>query len=111
VIHFEDYSPDELMQIAESMIEKQSLKITKEAKGVLQKQFNQMQTDKNRPDQSVRGGAGGGNGRAVRNMVEKATRAQAVRLAQFKQTLQHDQLRDLVASDFEVKTHQLLWGW
>jgi stage V sporulation protein K len=104
VIHFEDYSPKELMQIAESMIDKQSLKITGDAKHVLQTQFDRMQEDKGKPGASVRGGVGGGNGRAVRNIVEKATRAQAVRLAQFKQTLQHDQLRDLVASDFEVST-------
>ena len=104
VIHFEDYTASEHMQIAELMVEKQDLKLTPGAKEVLKQRFKTMtQPATNiKGNGSIRGRQGGGNGRAVRNMVEKAMRNQAVRLAQFKNTIHKDQLRDLVASDFEV---------
>lgn len=71
-ILFEDYTIDELVQIAELMVERREYKMSKAAKAKL---YNLLSL-KRRAD-----GDHSGNARLVRNMIEKAIRKQAVRLS------------------------------
>lgn len=70
-IVFKDYSIEELIQIAELMVEKREYKLSKSAKSKL---FNILAL-KRRQD-----GNHSGNARLVRNLIEKSIRKQAVRL-------------------------------
>merc|ERR1712072_1207530 len=70
---FEDYSEEELMQIAEKMLLDDVLVLSHSATQALQQLLQKL----------VRTGGGGrenGNGRAVRNLLERAKRKMAVRL-------------------------------
>ena len=82
VILFEDYCVSELMQIAQVLIGKQHLNMTPEAEATLQKKLQSM------VDLATQGDSReNGNGRAVRNIVEQAMRAQALRLSSDKSTM------------------------
>ncbi len=70
-IVFQDYSIEELIKIAELMVEKREYKLSKSAKSKL---FNILSL-KRRQD-----GNHSGNARLVRNLIEKSIRKQAVRL-------------------------------
>ena len=92
-IHFDDYKVDELTQIALKMLEKQSLLLSEEARDAMHTRFTDLASLEGRHN---------GNGRAVRNIIERAVRSQAVRLSQVKKgTIRGDQLRLLEAGDFE----------
>ena len=91
VILFEDYNVAELMQIATGFLGKQHLTMTPEATASLEAKLAAMV---NAPDVQ------NGNGRAVRNMVEQAMRAQALRLADDQATLRPSELSKLSAEDF-----------
>ena len=72
VIAFDDYTVDELEEIARAMLAKASMRLDDGAERALREHLERV----------VRaGGAESGNGRAVRNIVERALRAQALRLA------------------------------
>jgi SpoVK/Ycf46/Vps4 family AAA+-type ATPase len=71
-IEFPDYSADELYQIALKMIDAKGFRIVEEAKVVLREQLEWMR--KTATEHS-------GNGRMVRNLVEKILRNQSVRVA------------------------------
>lgn len=70
--HFEDYSIDELMQIASVHYEKEMLKMDDSAKQFLQKYLSSLIQNKNKHF---------GNARVVRKIVEESTRKQHLRLA------------------------------
>jgi len=91
VILFEDYNVAELLEIASGFLSKQCLKMTEEATAMLAKKLTAMVEA---PDVQ------NGNGRAVRNMVEQAMRAQALRLADDRATLRPAELSLLTAADF-----------
>jgi SpoVK/Ycf46/Vps4 family AAA+-type ATPase len=73
--YFEDYKPEELLQIFQGICQKQHYRITTEAKDKLLQQFTKLYNEK---DQNF------GNGRLVRNMFEKIIERQANRLVKLK---------------------------
>ena len=92
VILFGDYNVAELMHIATGFLGKQHLTMTDEATETLNKKLGAM---------VVADDVQNGNGRAVRNMVEQAMRAQALRLAENdKATMKPSELSVLHAGDF-----------
>jgi AAA+ superfamily predicted ATPase len=93
VINFEDYTREELMAIAVGIVKKTGLNLTDGAKECLMVNFQAMMDSKER----------NGNGRTVRNIIERAMRAQAVRLGQTHKTLKAGELCDLIADDFDGK--------
>lgn len=72
IIHFDDYSADELLRIAISIAHKQDYRIDELAYPSLLAYFSKVQANKDVPS---------GNGRLARNLVEKAILQQAKRLA------------------------------
>merc|ERR1711908_90425 len=70
---FEDYSEEELMQIAEKMLLDDVLMLSMSATQKLQKMLHKLVS-------TGGGGRENGNGRAVRNLLERAKRKMAVRL-------------------------------
>ena len=89
--HLQDYTADELMDIAAGMLEEEKLELDDDARGRLGEIFAAMATVHDRQN---------GNGRAVRNLLERAKRAQALRLmaVQGKKTV--EQLSTLTGDDF-----------
>ena len=95
-IRFDDYSADELEQIARGMLAKASMELDGAAEGAMRAHFDAI---------AAAGGKESGNGRAVRNVVERALRAQALRLAscgadEMDGTIKPDELCRLTADDF-----------
>lgn len=84
-IEFNDYSVDELMQIAKMMVEKRQYKFSQDAlikfERLLQNSKNDINYDKL------------GNARLVRNIIEKALRRQALRLVSQKRISREDLLQ------------------
>ena len=70
--HFEDFQPDELLAIFKSMAEKNQFRLTEEAEAKLERYFDFIFRSK---DDNF------GNARLVRNLFEKVTSQQALRLA------------------------------
>ncbi len=68
-IHFPDYTPDELMQIAEMMVDKQGYELSDEASEAFQ-EYLERRVDQPRF----------AHGRSVRNAIERARMRQALRL-------------------------------
>lgn len=68
---FEDYTLEELIQIAEKFVRDKEYTITPEAKSYLYRILSGMR---------IRGDLESGNARSVRNLLERAIRSQAVRL-------------------------------
>jgi stage V sporulation protein K len=92
---FEDYSEEELMQIAEKMLLDDVLVLSADATKALQQILHKLVN-------SSGGGRENGNGRAVRNVLELAKRRMAVRL-QEKDGRKHSKsdLCTIEAADFE----------
>ncbi len=91
-VPFADYTPDELLQITHHMAGEKHLAL---ANGVDEKLLPLYRDAGRNPDF--------GNGRYVRNMLEKATMRQASRLlASNDGSFTDDALRTLVAEDFEA---------
>ena len=91
-LHFADYSPAELMKIAEAVLEPQRMKLGDGARELLVSHFEAEKANRE-PD------AKGSNGRGVRNLLEAAKRAQALRLADVKGAKTVDDLTTLTAED------------
>ena len=91
VIQFDDYEVTELEQIAGGMLAKASMRLDDGAKAAMRKTFEAI---------VKAGGKESGNGRAVRNVVEKALRAQAMRLAGLESTMSPAELSLLIERDF-----------
>lgn len=91
-VPFADYSADELLQILELMAEKQSMKL---GDGVNEKLIPILETASKDPDF--------GNGRYMRNLLEKARMKQSSRiLAKDIEKVTNDELTTLIADDFET---------
>lgn len=75
-IHFEDYTPEQLLEIFEKMSKKMKLILTEEAK---QKLIEIFQNEYEKRDEKF------GNARFVRNLFEKVYRNQANRLVQLSE--------------------------
>lgn len=74
-LDFPDYTPQELLQIAELMFTKRQYRLTAEARDAFLKKI----------EEKLRAEPIPGNARTVRNMVEKAIRQQAIRLVGCRQ--------------------------
>ena len=91
-VPFSDYDPDELMQILGLMAEKNSITLDPDVKDKL---FPILSAAGRKPDF--------GNGRYVRNMLEKARMKQAGRLlAMDINSVTNEQVSHLIADDFEA---------
>jgi len=97
-IEFNDYSVDELMQIAKMMVEKRQYKFSQDAlikfERLLQSSKNDINYDKL------------GNARLVRNIIEKALRRQALRLVSQKRISREDLLQIKPEDISEVQINQ-----
>merc|ERR550532_1644302 len=99
VLEFDDYSPEELLDIAEQMLLQDVLVLSPEAGERLREVLQQVVAGP-----AVRSGdsRANGNGRAVRNILERAKRAQAVRLQQRGPGRRsQEELCTLLPSDFD----------
>ena len=91
-LHFADYTAPELMKIAEAALEPQKMKLGEGAAELLATHF-ETEIATRAPEQK------GSNGRGVRNLLEAAKRAQALRLAEVKAPKTLDDLTTLTAAD------------
>ena len=91
-IPFEDYSSRELCEIATLIASEKGLILTEEALGKLERNFEEACKSSDF-----------GNGRYVRNMIEKAKMAQANRLmAMNMDDIRDEDIRTLCADDIEI---------
>ena len=97
-LEFNDYSVDELMQIAKMMVEKRQYQFSPDAlikfERLLQNSKNDINYDKL------------GNARLVRNIIEKALRRQALRLVNQKRISREDLLQIKPEDISEVPMNQ-----
>jgi len=97
-IDFPDYNLDELLQIADLMLEKREYKLTCEARLIL----------KNIIEKKLKAGhEHHGNARMVRNLIEKAIRLQAVRLLEKEDNLTRNDLV-LITKDDLIEASQTI---
>lgn len=87
VIHFDDYSVDEMYQIAQITAKSKGYKIADSCKDVLLHAFEKHQ---------IKGRNDNGNGRLVRNMLEQAILSQSQRISKNPE----DDMELLIPSDF-----------
>jgi len=90
-IEFPDYSADELMHIADVMLNSEMMQLSPAARDALMTIFVCMATVHDREN---------GNGRAVRNLLERAKRAQALRLMELGGKRTREELTLLTEEDF-----------
>ena len=91
-VPFDDYNVDELCSIADLISKKKGLILAEDARGKLHDVFRIALKDSDF-----------GNGRYVRNVIEKAKMAQASRLvASDYNHINSDDVRTIVASDIEM---------
>lgn len=89
-IEFPDYTPDELLAIAELMVRKRQYRLSGEAQELLTKYLREASLDV----------VSTGNARFVRNLIEKAIRRQAVRLVR-SGSMRREDLMTLATEDLE----------
>merc|ERR1719456_1723340 len=94
-IEFPDYSLEQLMQIAERMLLQECMMLSMDGGPKLQRLLKALMS-------RMKGG-GMGNGRAVRNLLEKAKRRQALRLQNVPGKKGKDDLCQLTAADFDER--------
>lgn len=97
-IEFNDYSVDELMEIAKMMVEKRRSKFSPEALITFERLLQNSKSDRNYDKL--------GNARLVRNMIEKALRRQALRLVNQKRISREDLLQIKPEDISEVPMNQ-----
>lgn len=90
-IEFPDYTPSELLEIAELMLKKRQYRFTPEAREAFYRRI----------EEAVRSEPIPGNARTVRNMVEKAIRRQALRLVS-KTTATMDELMTITVAEVNL---------
>ncbi len=90
IILFEDYSPEELMAIFESICQEYCLKMVEPTRDYVRSYFQKC---------SQKAGKGFANARSVRNFFEYALTNQANRLAQIDEPLTDDMLLTLLPED------------
>lgn len=93
VFQFPDYRPEQLMAIAEKMAAEKEYKFSKEAKMKLREHFTRVREGNYQTFS---------NGRYVRNLIEKATRAQAVRLLN-DSNYKYEELLMIESKDIQFK--------
>jgi len=98
VIEFADYTADELMLIADAMLKDEMLELDERARAALSHIFDQMAQVHDREN---------GNGRAVRNLLERAKRSQAMRLMAVAGRKSKADLMLLTESDFSESIREL----
>ena len=91
-IEFEDYSAEELMAITLSMLGVEMLELSAGAREALMSIYTIMASVHDREN---------GNGRTVRNLLERAKRAQALRLMELGGRRTREELTLLTDADFE----------
>ena len=91
-IDFPDYTADELMQITEHFLGEEMLNLSEDAREALTSMYTIMATVHDREN---------GNGRAVRNLLERAKRSQALRLMELGGKRTREELSLLTHEDFE----------
>ena len=91
-IVFSDFSADELMRITETFLGEELLKLSPDAREALTTIYTIMASVHDREN---------GNGRAVRNLLERAKRSQALRLMELGRKATRDELSILTMDDFE----------
>lgn len=96
-IDFPDYHPDELLAIAHKMISAKGFHITEAARKVLHEQVQVAHKTAT---------ANSGNGRMIRNMVEKILRNQSARIASMDNVTLHG-LTEITPDDIEPATQGL----
>ncbi len=89
-INFPDYTSEELLEIADSMLTKRQYRLTVDARIELKRVL---------VDQLINGHQHSGNARLVRNIIEKAIRRQAVRLFK-KVEVSREDLLTILPPDF-----------
>ncbi len=94
---FQDYSIEELVEIAETMVKTREYTLSKSAKAKLYHLLSQKR---------IREGVHSGNARLVRNLIERAIRRHAVRLKDKKQCSMED-LMTLLREDFTLEERLL----
>ena len=87
-IHFPDYKPDELMEIATMMVDGQGFEFSEEAVEAM-RDYVERRVDQPRF----------ANGRSIRNAVERARMRQAMRLFEADRPLDRDELVTIEADD------------
>ena len=93
-IPFEDYTPEELYEIAKLTAEQKGVTLSDDTKEFLISEF-----------EKVTNSADFGNGRYVRNIIEQAKMRQATRLVQMApESVTKDMIRQLECQDFEFAT-------
>jgi P27 family predicted phage terminase small subunit len=90
-INFPDYNLDELLEIGKSMIKNKGFVLSVNAEGDLKSDIDQ---------ERKKGGSEGGNGRLVRNIIEKVIRKQSSRIADMEQ-IDKEAVVLLTEEDFE----------
>lgn len=88
---FSDYTSEELMQITDGLLKNEQLELSPGAREVLVGIYKTMARTHDREN---------GNGRAVRNLLERAKREQALRLMALSGKKSKEQLMLLVEEDF-----------
>ncbi|WP_082686281.1 stage V sporulation protein K [Bacillus coahuilensis] len=94
VFHFKDYSVNQLMEIADRMVEEKDYKLSKEAERKIIEHLTEMK--------GIHYSSTFSNGRYVRNIIEKSIRAQAMRLLMLDH-YDRDDLMYLRSSDIVLK--------
>merc|ERR1712216_845241 len=90
VINFPNYSAPELLEIFESMIKADDLVLDSGGRASLKEELSQMEKVEDKEN---------GNGRAMRNLLDRAKRRQALRLRKLTGRKTMQQLQQLTASD------------
>ena len=90
VINFPNYSAPELLEIFESMIKSDDLVLDSGGRASLKEELSQMEKVEDKEN---------GNGRAMRNLLDRAKRRQALRLQELPGRKTMQQLQQLTAAD------------
>jgi len=90
-ISFDDYKPEELIEIFKSIVQKNKYTATIELISLLQDKFSELYNSRTKSF---------GNGRVVRNLFEKIVENQSNRLASMDSALTDQDLQTLLADDF-----------
>ena len=93
-IYFDDYNPDNLMEITERLLKKDELELSKEARKSLYKYYTHLYRNR---DKNF------GNARIVRNIVESAKQKRLIRLADLSpEERLKEENKQLKIEDFDV---------
>lgn len=92
-IFFEDYSPDELMEITRQVLSSQEIEISEDAEKQLLKYYNELYRNRDKYF---------GNARIVRNLIEEARQKMLLRLADEQEKKEKDEIENkLITEDIE----------